>query len=151
MSSLKDKLSETDRAYLAGLFDGEGTIGFYNYRSRHESTVMITNADPRVMSWLLDKTGYGNVHSRLKPEYRRRHGIHHWRICGKSRVQDFLEAVLPFLIIKKDQAVLLLQLWAAEQSGKNKITADVKNRRDSAVVMLKLLKTANLSALSPAC
>jgi hypothetical protein len=44
-----------------------------------------------------------------------------------------------------------LQLWAAEQSGKNKITADVKNRRDSAVVMLKLLKTANLSALSPAC
>lgn len=141
---LKDRLTEAERAYLAGLFDGEGTIGYYDFRQRHESTVMITSADPRIMSWIIEKIGYGNVHTVKKAYDRRKHIVHHWRICGRPRVLDFLEAITPYLIIKRDQAELLLNLWQIEKPKKNAITADVKARRDQVVEQLKLLKTSHL-------
>jgi hypothetical protein len=141
--SLKDKLSEPEKAYLAGIFDGEGTIGYYDFRNRHESTVMITNADPRLMNWIMDTIGYGNVHTVKKGYTRRKHVVHHWRISNKPRVKEFLEAIYPYLIVKRDQAELLLSLWNLENPGKNKITSEVKSRRDQVVNKLKLLKTSH--------
>lgn len=141
---LKDRLTEAELGYLAGLFDGEGTIGYYNFRARHESTVMITNTDPRVMSWLLDKVGHGNVHTAKKAYTRRKHVVHHWRISNKPRVQEFLEAIVEHLIVKRDQADLLLNLWKLESPKKNVITSEVKTRRDGVLEQLKLLKTAHL-------
>jgi len=141
--SLKDRLTDTKIAYLAGLFDGEGTIGYYNFRQRHESTVMITNSDPRVMNWIMDKIRYGNVHTVKKSYARRKHVVHHWRICGKPRVKDFLETIVPYLIIKRDQAELLLNLWANENPGKNRRTPNVELQRNKVLEQLKLLKTSN--------
>jgi hypothetical protein len=144
MIALKDRLSEPEKAYLAGIFDGEGTIGYYDFRNRHESTVMITNADPRLMSWLLERIGYGNVHTVKKAYHRRKHIVHHWRISNRPRVYEFLEAIVPYLIVKKDQAELLLNLWKIENPGKNRITPAVKARRDATVEQLKALKTSHL-------
>ena len=136
-------LTEAEQGYLAGLFDGEGTIGYYDFRNRHECTAMITNADPRVMSWLLNKVGYGNVHTVRKAYTRRKHTVHHWRICSRPRVQEFLETIYPYLIIKRDQAEILLNLWKIEHPKKNAITPEVKARRDEVMEQLKYLKTAN--------
>jgi hypothetical protein len=144
MFPLKTRLTEPEKGYLAGLFDGEGTIGYYDFRERHESTVMITNADPRVMNWLVEKIGYGNVHTVRKAYARRKHVVHHWRISNKPRVYDFLEAISPYLIVKKDQVELLLNLWKSEKPGKNKITGELKARRDVAMDQLKFLKTSHL-------
>jgi len=144
MKPLKDSLTEVDKAYLAGLFDGEGTIGYYSFRGRHEATVMITNTDPRIMSWLMNHIGYGNVHSAKAAYHRRKHVVHHWRISNRPRVFDFLVAISPYLIIKKDQAELLLNLWEQENPGKNKITPDVKASRDQVMEHLKVLKTCHL-------
>lgn len=145
---LRKKLSDVECAYLAGLFDGEGTIGYYDYRNRHESTVMITNTDPRVMNWLLEKIGYGTVSTIRNTYNRRKHVVHHWRISNKPRVTDFLEAIQPYLIIKKDQADLLLNLWRLESTGKNRITPVLKKRRDETMRQLKLLKTSALELAS---
>lgn len=144
MIPLKNRLTEPERAYLAGIFDGEGTVGYYDFRQRHESTVMITNADPRLMNWLLEKVGYGNVHTVRKAYQRRKHTVHHWRISNKPRVRDFLEAVVPYLIIKRDQAELMLNLWNGEGPKRNAITAEVKARRDKVKEELKFLKVSHL-------
>ncbi len=144
MLPLKDRLSEPDKAYLAGFFDGEGSVGLYNFRDRHEVTAMITNTDPRIMDWLLEKIGYGNVCTIRNNHHRRKHAVSHWRICGKPRVQDFLEAMVSYLIIKKDQANVLLDLWKNENPGKNIITQEVKSNRDHAMEQLKFLKTSHL-------
>lgn len=137
-------MTEVEKAYLAGIFDGEGTIGYYDYRKRHESTVMITNADPRIMTWILEKIGYGCVTTIRKAYDRRKHIVHHWRISNRPRVKDFLEAIVPYLIIKKDQAELLLELWKVEKSSRNMITSTVKTQRDQVMNQLKLLKTSHL-------
>lgn len=144
MVPLAERLTEPEKAYLAGVFDGEGTIGYYDFRQRHEATVMITQADPRLMIWLLVKIGYGNVHTVKKAYARRKHVVHHWRISNKPRVTDFLEAIYPYLVVKKDQAELLLNLWAGEKPTKNRITDEVKASRDDVVDKLKLLKTLHL-------
>ena len=145
MVPLKDRLTEGEAAYLAGIFDGEGTVGLYNSRNRHESTVMITNTDPRLMLWIKDKIGYGCIATIRNSYHRRKHVVHHWRICNRPRVKDFLEAIIPYLIVKKDQAELLLSLWQLEgNKSKVKITPDVKAKRDYVMEQLKYLKTSNL-------
>lgn len=149
MIPLKERLTIAERAYLAGLFDGEGTIGYYNYRDRHEATAMITNTDPRIMNWILDKIGYGNVCTISNAYHRRKHAISHWRITNKPRMVDFLEAITPYLIIKRDQAELLLKLWNDEGINKAriKITPDIQVRRNSTIDELKLLKTKHLEVV----
>lgn len=144
MFPIKDRLTEPEKAYLAGLFDGEGTVGYYNFRDRHESTVMITSTDPRVMTWIQEKVGYGNICTIRNSYHRRKHVVHHWRISNKPRVKDFLEAVVPYLIIKKDQAELMLALWAIEGQKRLHITHEVKVRRDTVMMELKSLKTSSL-------
>ena len=145
LAPLTERLSETDKAYIAGVFDGEGTIGYYNYRNRHESTCMVTNTDPRIMSWLMLKVGYGNVCSLKDNHHRRKHVVHHWRIGGRLRVYDFLSAIAPYLIIKKDQAQVLLDLWSTE-TRYNPRNESTEMRRNGIVEQLKELKRSHLAA-----
>ena len=141
---LTERLSEVDKAYLAGLFDGEGTIGYYNYRNRYEPTVMVTNCDPRIMDWLDLNVGYGNVVSLKTTDHNRKHVVHHWRVTGKKRTHDFLKAVAPYLMIKREQADLLLGLWETEATY-NKITPAVLEHRAEVADELKRLKRSNLT------
>lgn len=146
---LKDKLTEAERAYLAGLFDGEGTLGYYNYRrNRHEALVAITNTDPRVHRWIMEKVGYGSV--RPVSQSRNRYIALNWRIASRPRVQDFLEAILPYLIIKKEQVECLLDLWSKEAGPGHRtfVTDEVFARRNQVENELKRLKTAYLEKVN---
>ena len=141
-------LTETERAYLAGLFDGEGTLGFYHYRrNRHEVTVGIVNTDPRVHAWLREKFGCGSV--RPSTKNRNNHVAYSWRIAGRTRIEPFLNAILPYLIIKKEQAQCLLDLWSKELTPKMRITDDVFAQRSQVEAELKHLKRAFLEEVDP--
>jgi hypothetical protein len=105
--------SESDKPYLAGILDGEGSIGYYwkltgRYRS-HQSCITITNCDNDLMEWL--KLKFGHVRGAFctrKAAHTRRYVCYHWEIWGNQRVRHFLVGVLPYLIVKLEQAELLL-------------------------------------------
>lgn len=140
-------LTETDKAYLAGLFDGEGTLGYYHYRgNRHEVMVAITNTDMRVHTWLLDKVGCGTI--RPVSQCRNKHIAFHWRISNRSRVQALLEAILPYLIIKKEQVSCLLDLWQTEPAARTRVTDQVFAQRNHVEAEIKRLKTAFLEKVN---
>lgn len=134
MAPLKHQLTEADKAYLAGFVDGEGSIGYYFHagKNRYEATLSITNTDPRIMDWIKVRIDYGNFVNYTKQDAsgRRKHVAHVWRINNKPRVKDFLEAITPYLVIKREQAELLLNLWATEghQSKVRNTPAVVENR-----------------------
>lgn len=149
---LKDRLSDTDRAYLAGLFDGEGCVGYYKRkgnRSKYSyvSVVMITQSNSEFMNWLHALIGFGNVTSRAG----KKHFEYHWQANKRANVFEFLEAIEPYLVIKKKQAQVLishlreegLDAWA-----KGSVTEDVLQRRDSIYRKLRHLKIAPMLAVN---
>ena len=90
-------------AYLAGLIDAEGTLSIV---AKNESTVpyiAVYNDSERLMRWLEEATG-----KPFKPHKPPNHLI--WRFVGNSKEREkLLLAILPYLLTKKEQAVLLLE------------------------------------------
>lgn len=104
-------LSETDRAYFAGLIDGEGSIGLYKDKKTgiFSPTVTITNTYKPVLRWAQRILGMGNLteSKRRKPNLNHKTGykIEFRRLSG---ILSLLKAVLPYLRIKRRQAKSLL-------------------------------------------
>jgi hypothetical protein len=148
MLPLKQRLTKSDRAYLAGIFDGEGCVGYYKRRGSrtkysYVSMVLITQSDFRLMLWLEEKIGFGSVTSRAG----KKHFEYHWQDNKKSDVVEFLEAIEPYLLLKREQARVLLKHLAAEGTEpfkKGSVTPDVLAKREEVYTELRRLKTCNM-------
>jgi hypothetical protein len=94
-------------SYLAGIFDGEGTIyiGLMTDKRRTFLKIGITNTDLNLMKWLIENFG-GSYRSEARRNYRL---IYRWGPKGKNNREKFLLGVLPYLIIKREQALLALE------------------------------------------
>jgi hypothetical protein len=109
-------LSVSELAYLAGIFDGEGWVGFYlSKRVGHSATVAIANTDFRLFRWIEARVAtLGQF--RVKPAKGNRKAQWEWTIRSRPDVVTFLTAIRPFLVVKADQADALLSLLDVEQS-----------------------------------
>lgn len=93
----------TERAYLAGLIDGEGCIT----KTPDAWRVAIFNTDEKVIAWLL-RFG-GNIHWRTRPATRQ-----HWKPSAQWHVSNLrdllalLESVRPYMVIKAEKADLAI-------------------------------------------
>lgn len=108
---------ETDRAYLAGLIDGEGCITKVRVNQNFRAwRVAIFNTDKAVMDWLCAMGG--NIHWR-------RPGAAGWKSCAQWHVSNardmiaLLTAVAPYLIIKKAKAIRAIAELTAQVSRAN--------------------------------
>ena len=104
-------IPQTELAYLAGFFDGEGTIGVYRLRpnsagNKFSFSVSAAGVNPLP---LLKLRGYfGGSLVSLNQEKRLGKKIFwQWKICCKE-AEFFLRSVLDYLIIKKEEAILAL-------------------------------------------
>jgi len=108
-----DKLAETDKAYLAGLIDGEGSIHAYLGKAHIFNTkVAICNTHKPTIDWVQQQIN-GHIQTTLKGyQYNRNHN----KNCATvfiSKIPDIkilLLAVLPYLKIKKEQATIMLRI-----------------------------------------
>lgn len=109
-----EAFTNTDLAYIAGLFDAEGSISvvssYYKTQNgrmpRFDLSVSIVNTNKQVLQWILS-LGFGGLLTEVqKPK------IGHKR-CYCYLVRDtaslnFLQALLPYLKIKEEQATLAI-------------------------------------------
>jgi hypothetical protein len=100
-----------DLAYLAGIIDGEGSFALHysKSRSRMHVQLQIGNTDLRLMDWIRTKFG-GSV----TPE---RRTSSKWKlmfrwVAQSDTLSHLTRAVLPYLIVKRQQAELLLAFRA---------------------------------------
>jgi len=107
------KLSETEKAYIAGLIDGEGSI-LVTKRIRPAITVTNTNKD--IIFWLGEKLG-GDEHISSRSKGRKRKTVWRWGTTKILHIKDILENILPYLRIKKRHAELLLQFCNLKING----------------------------------
>jgi len=104
--------SELERAYAAGMVDGEGHIGLNPWKSSYLPLVVVTNTDPRLPDWFRQRFG-GAVYwtARRNPAHKDRHN---WRLQGRQAM-TFLQEILPYLVLKRQQAALVSEYY--EQGG----------------------------------
>lgn len=147
-------LSELDKAYIAGFFDGEGCVGYYNASKtmKHRpayfhASVSVSNVDPRVIKWIADTTGVGKCRiMRFKDNKRRT--AYQWEIGKKADVIVFLSAIKPYLKVKDAQVNVILCHLALESAYIQKhgsVTPEIVATRQRVADEMKQMKWSVLS------
>jgi len=110
------RMSDHERAYLAGFFDGEGSVGIYTRGKVFPvmSVTIVQNSSPVVDALFLrwSETLGGSFYKRLSESGRAKL---QWQATGANAV-TILEEMLPYLILKREQAELCLR-WESLKSG----------------------------------
>lgn len=96
--------------YLTGYIDADGTIGIRRYsnglgRIHYRPVIEVTSVKPESID-LFVKT-FGN--SRLTEKHRPQGVVYNWKVTGKKCL-PVIKVILPFLVLKRDQALTVLEL-----------------------------------------
>ena len=146
-------MTRAETAYLAGFFDGEGSISLHRYsclRSGHlnpkyKVVISCVNTDRVPVARL--QTNFGGA-LRLVPRRNPRHKPV-WRWDGGASVAlRALKAMLPYLTIKAERAKLVLefQRGVGREYGRGGIPAEEKARRDSLIALVRGLNQRGVAA-----
>lgn len=133
-------------AYLAGIIDGEGSITV-SYRKRSgypkrfpRASLAIYNTNLNLLYWIKSSFG-GSVHV-----YKSRN--HNWKPSGCINFGDvasaeLLKKLLPFLVIKTEQAKILIAMqetkMPASSGRKLGVPESILKKRESLRVQLQTL------------
>lgn len=116
-SAGKGSLIESELGWLAGLWDGEGSITMFKHyeqgrRRQYIPVVCMTNTNPEIISHaiqLLDRSGIRLRVAILRKSDGVNSECYQILTTKQSVVKEFLEMLMPYLIGKKAQAELLLR------------------------------------------
>ena len=142
--------------YLAGLIDGEGTIGIKTQFARgssknpsHSIVVSVVNTDARLMLWLGEVVGgrvYGpradkrNTARGHKPRW-------DWTIFG-GNAERLLIAIRPYLVIKGEQADLAIGMRRLGRTQGRELGRDLVARREQLKQQMHVLNQRGLRVAS---
>lgn len=106
-------------AYLAGIVDGEGSIYIGNFSCNkktgvpyYQTNIQVTNTDKALIDWLVEIFGgLFSTRTRKQMDNKSRKQVYTWTASG-DRVTHLCELILPYLIIKKRQCEIMIQMRA---------------------------------------
>lgn len=146
-------------AYLAGIIDGEGTLFIGNYGTKDkirgtgffQTIIAVTTTDKCLTDWLYNN--FGGWKSEYTPKQRAQNckgPVHSWK-CTGDRLTHLCELMIPYLIIKKDQALILLEMrktyfcseYQPGKQGVQRISDDLISKRLHLMDQLKRLHCRN--------
>ncbi len=115
------RIANTDWARLAAFIDGEGcihsaltvhkpSVKWKNSRTHYEYIkITVTNTDPRLSQWIVNTFGGGNIqhHTNNKRKNTNWKSCFFWSVSSE-KAAAILRGVMPYLLLKKDQAEIAL-------------------------------------------
>lgn len=141
------KTSKSNRAYLAGLLDGEGYVSILKSRKGNKATwnnardyvyvpvIKIAMTDKDIIQWLYNSFG-GTF------ETRKAYGNSRESYCWSSRKKhtaDFIALLYPYLRVKKAQAKILMDYRKCAGKVGQKISDDTWAKRDAMYEQMRKL------------
>jgi len=125
---------KTKWSYLAALIDGEGCISIYRRLSDGEKytrvhkvqantnpynqfsmRISIANTDLRIMKWLI--ANFGGVYYQKREATDKHKAGYEWRPKGRANVEKLLLGILPYMVLKSEQAKIGLEYIRMTISG----------------------------------
>jgi len=100
-------MTKTERAWLAGFFDGEGCVhtGKSSSSKHYRLCIKIGQSFPGVLYYIKDLLGYGQVRS----YYTKLYPAHFLDLHSKDEHIKFIKTILPYSIVKKEQLETALE------------------------------------------
>ena len=147
-----EALSDTIRAYCAGLFDGEGCVYILNKHAKsrkgkryrnHAVKCEVSSTNPNPLLFLRK-----HYEGHINPQKRQDRKKQQWRWMVSSRkAEEFLKSIQPFLIIKAPEVELALEFCSTclKRDGgyMQKLTNEEVQIRESYKQRLSDLKKIN--------
>jgi hypothetical protein len=146
-------LTDTDKAYAAGLFDGEGCVELFmrptgrnkagNLDNSIRCALSVSGTDQRPLQWLLETFGgYIQEHTHAERTGNRPSG--RWLVTS-AKADVFAEAIHPYLKVKQEQIEIWMQVRTmvysrGRISGKRQLPDEEVALRRSLVSDLRALK-----------
>jgi hypothetical protein len=110
--------NQQEIAYMAGLFDGEGTCGIYKSNLsrgnvQYKSSIAITNTDKGIIDRVTDFCKYHNLNHHIYTENRKKAGrktCYTVSINNYAHKKKFLTMIRPYLAgVKKDISTVIIE------------------------------------------
>jgi hypothetical protein len=100
------ELDPLDCAYIAGMFDGGGSVILWDrgYGGRPQLRATVSNTYFPVLEWIQNATGTGSIVRHAHPAETGYKDSGTWQCYGQNAV-NLLEQMLPHLIIKREKAL----------------------------------------------
>ena len=131
-------LEEVEKAYLAGIVDGEGTVTLTRHHKNetHTPRVCVANNNLELLNWIKLKWG-GVIVSKKK------YKIHHrdsyvWYVA-QDRAIRFLNEIKQYLIIKKPHADLITSEYKSVTHRAGKYTPRMLKKKMRLVAKIRKL------------
>ena len=134
--------SKTQLAYLAGIIDGEGT--FYigtsltkNFFVKYNCRVYVVNTDEKLIDWLIENFGGLKYTRKSTKKWKTRF---EW-ILDKQKIPPIINSLLPYLIIKKKHAEVMLKFIKTFDKDRDsrKVSKEILDYRSILNAQLKLI------------
>lgn len=113
-----DALTDIELAYIAGIIDGEGTVSISSNKSalrngvcpvQYNGRITVVNTSVSLLDWLNTRIGGAQMRTRkTKPEYKDVYVL----IVNGCASAMLCKRLLPYLVVKKKQAELVIELYA---------------------------------------
>lgn len=131
-------LEETEKAYLAGIVDGEGTVTLMKHHRNETPTpcVSVANNNLQLLKWIKTKVG-GVIVSKKKSK------PHHsdsyaWSV-RQDRAIRLLGEIKQYLIIKKPHADLIIDKYKSVTHRAGKYTSKMLKQKMRLVAKIRKL------------
>jgi len=149
---LVKEITSEQAAYIAGIIDGEGTIGIAKGKDTkakrgisYRLFVSVANTDHKLLDWLQQTDGAGTIVFNDRSSFNKKWSpIWKWTISSCASAQ-LLNRILPWLVMKKPQAELALEFYSRldvrSGNGCLGLTENQYEYRTAAYEKMRSLKT----------
>ncbi len=118
--------SEVNKAYISGLLDGDGAImaciekhAEKKFGFRIRIYIKISQNNEKILNWCKLIIGMGRIRNVRGNEYE-------WQVRNQTEAKEVLELLIPYLKIKKKQAMLAKRILNAKIKSSKKLIAVAK-------------------------
>lgn len=151
--SIEEELMKEALAYIAGIVDGEGSIMIMRqaskafmeqrakrncYHPHYHPCIRIGMQERAPLDFIVQHTGVGEV--REEKPYQRKKPMFRYVIRSKVDVSRFLTLIMPYLLVKKQQAELALRFvneWVS--CNGTRISKEIQEKREQAWMQMREL------------
>jgi hypothetical protein len=140
------ELTVIDRARLAAFIDGEGHIRIKGCsKGRYQISVSVTNTNPVLVRWCREVTGIGHIFASDRNRGSGHKVCFRWE-CASRQAAIVIEAIMPYLILKRAQAETTLAFQALVRNAGCRLDAANHDKRRALVSTIRTLNKCGTEA-----
>jgi hypothetical protein len=135
MIKIKKLVNVTDAAYIAGLFDGEGSVDFAKRKEKRGNVqailMRIEMTDQTVLNWVHETLGVGTVRKRNRSPSRKAHWKDAWVYSVRFRDALHVCKILwPYTIVKLHKIEQIIDHYEPDIQGLDDNIVDLALERE---------------------